>query len=829
MPDYSQPVIWNNIKIEYVGLLSLDYALDSKDRNAIVKLTNVGETLISNIYYQVAIEGIGDYPAITGDGGFAVFPNGGNIDLSPGESFYAQNWLQGVYESRYGNTPPASGETKTYNFDFLISFDPDAWRLPDPAASGQTVGKLSQSISFTNSSAAILPSGPQTLSSSISSDAGNLDSLRVEIATPFSGWFEVEVKSSGDQSSFSISVPERADWIIRVTADSAKSQTFSVAELQATPLINLAASDPIEYSFQVSTGASAPTGFWRGAVSESEQAFVLFPGQENWSDRADSSLRASSQIRKYSFSGELLWQYEPGWETWGGDMTPDGSKVVFLVNPDITQYGAGEWKLGLLNGHTGKLLWQVSGAEKYLEGLEAAISQDGTYVAAGSTNGALGLLNGSTGELIWQQDTGTYGQVRKLVFSEEYLYVGSGDGLLAKLNVVDGSEVWKSYVGGWPFVLGFSINEDTGLIAIGTKSKDTSVIDANTGEVLWLKQTGSLDAVISPDGNYVANFYGDIFEARTGKLTGQTGIQAVALFSNDSQYLIQADRGQVSISDLSGKLLSQVQDQSDEGYGSGEQSQWAYLSSDGEVLIVASRDMDTAGERGVTLWAKGEPAPLGQDGLGPTGGPENPGSGASLGPSRTTSGDDIFDLPAQNEAVDGGLGIDTITYNMNSESFNLSVVNGTLTITESFNGWTHTLTNVERVQFSDKALAFDSDGHAGEAAKVIGAFLGAAAIQNTETVRTVLDLLDDGLSFDDLLQQALNSVFGENPLSTDIVNHFHNALTGVPANDDILETYSDLLDNGSLSSLEFARQVAEFELNIQNIDLIGIATSGLEY
>ena len=78
-----------------------------------------------------------------------------------------------------------------------------------------------------------------------------------------------------------------------------------------------------------------------------------------------------------------------------------------------------------------------------------------------------------------------------------------------------------------------------GLIAIGTKSKDTSVIDANTGEVLWLKQTGSLDAVISPDGNYVANFYGDIFEARTGKLTGQTGIQAVALFSNDSQYLIR--------------------------------------------------------------------------------------------------------------------------------------------------------------------------------------------------------------------------------------------------------------------------------------------------
>ena len=87
MPDFSEPVIWKDIKIEYVGPLSLDYALDSKDRNAIVKLTNVGDTLISDIYYQVAIEGIGGYPAIMGDGGFAVFPNGGNIDLSPGEAF----------------------------------------------------------------------------------------------------------------------------------------------------------------------------------------------------------------------------------------------------------------------------------------------------------------------------------------------------------------------------------------------------------------------------------------------------------------------------------------------------------------------------------------------------------------------------------------------------------------------------------------------------------------------------------------------------------------------------------------------------------------------
>ena len=828
MSDYSEPVIWKNIKIEYVGPLSLDYALDSKNRNAIVKLTNVGDTLVSDIFYQVAIQGIGDYPATTGDGGFAVFPNGGNIDLAPGESFLAQNWLQGVYETRYSNIPPESGETKEYNFDFLISFSIDSWRQSDPASDSTAVGKLSQAISFTNTPDTSLPSGSQSLSGSIAA-SDDFSNLRVEVSTPYSSWFGVDIKDLGDSFSFSTSVPERDDWLIRVTAENKQSQTFSSSELGSTDLISLVTSDELDYGFHVNTSASTPTGFWRGVVSESEQSFVLFPGQENWTDPSDTVLRATSAIQKYSFSGDLLWQYQPSWETWGGDMTPDGSKVVFLRNPDITQYGAGSWQLGMLDGATGNLLWEVSGADQYLEGLEAAISPDGSYVAAGSTNGALGLLNGTTGEVLWQKNNGTYGQVRKLVFSDQYLYVGSGDGFLVKTNIQDGSEVWKSYVGGWPFILGLSINEESGIIAVGTKSKDTSVLDADTGEVLWLKQTGSLDAVISPDGNYVANFYGDIFEARTGKLIGQTGIQAIALFSSDSKYLIQADRGQVSISDLTGKLLSQSEDDSDQEYGSGEQSQWAYLSANGEVLLVASRDMDSPGERGITIWSKGEPIPLSQSAQGSTGGPPSQGGSPQTGPSRTTDGDDTFDLPGNNESIDGGQGIDTITYNMNSESFILNYQNNTLTISEKLNGWSHTLTSVERVQFLDKKLAFDSSGHAGEAAKVLGAFVGADAVQNAELVSTVLGLLDGGLSYDDLLLQALSSVFGESPSSTDLVNHFHNALTGVPASEEVLLTYSELLENGTLSTLEFARSAAEYELNLQNIDLVGIASYGLEY
>ena len=836
MPESAAPVIWNEIKIEYAGPLSLDYALDGKNRNAIVKLTNVGDSLIEDIYFQIAIEGVGDYPATTGDGGFAVFPNGGNVDLAPGESYYVQNWLQGVYETRYENSPPNSGETKIYSFDFLISFDLDVWRTENPTASNLLAGKLTQQISFTNTSSDSLPAGSQQITGAIANSSESLTNLSVEISTPYSKWYQIETTSSDGYPRFSVTVPERDDWLIRFTADGKGSQTISATDLLATDFINLEDSSALDFGYSVNVGISAPTGFWRGAASEPDESFVLFPGQENWLDLGDSSanaaLRATSVIQKYSFTGELLWQYEPGWETWGGDMSEDGSKVVFLLNPDITRYDAGQWTLGVLDGQSGQLIWSFTGDRTtgpYLEGLEAAVSPDGQYVAAGSTNGALGVFDANTGALLWQKESGTFGQIRKLVFSGEHLYVGSGDGFLNKLSDYDGTEVWKSYIGGWPFVMGLSINNAAGLIAVGTKSKDTSVLDADTGEVLWLKQTGSLDAVLSPDGKYVSNFYGDIFDSRTGVLVGQTGVQGAVLFTSDSQFLIQADRGRVSISDLSGKLLSEINDTSDEEYGSGEQSQWAYLTADGATLLVASRDMDTPGERGITFWKIGDPLVAEVIDSESSGGSQNADKDTQAGPNQVTSGDDTLDLPGEDTTIDAGSGIDTVVYKLNSNSFDIERIAETLSVTDTLFGWSHTLAGIERVQFADTKLAFDIEGHAGEAAKTLGAFLGKDGIQRADLVRQILDLLDGGLSYDGLLQAALDAVVGTDPSSALLINHFHEALTGKPASSEIIDTYSTLLDNGSLSNLDFAKQVADSDINQQNIDLVGLATTGLEY
>ena len=59
------------------------------------------------------------------------------------------------------------------------------------------------------------------------------------------------------------------------------------------------------------------------------------------------------------------------------------------------------------------------------------------------------------------------------------------------------------------------------------------------------------------------------------------------------------------------------------------------------------------------------------------------------------------------------------------------------------------------------------------------------------------------------------------------MNHFYGTLTGQSAPQSLIEQYGSLIDNGSLSPVSLAMQVAENELNLQNIDLVGLAPQAL--
>lgn len=196
----------------------------------------------------------------------------------------------------------------------------------------------------------------------------------------------------------------------------------------------------------------------------------------------------------------------------------------------------------------------------------------------------------------------------------------------------------------------------------------------------------------------------------------------------------------------------------------------------------------------------------------------------------------IITLNGGDDYVDGGSGIDRIIVELAKSNFKLSASEDGNTLEFNLDALANPffynkveLINVERVSLTDANLAIDIDGHAGITAKILGAFLGASGVARTDLVGVGLGILDNGLSYEGFLQEALDTVFGPSPSGAELVNHFYGTLTGQSAPQSIIEQYGSLIDNGSLSPVSLAMQVAENELNLQNIDLVGLATTGIEY
>ena len=145
------------------------------------------------------------------------------------------------------------------------------------------------------------------------------------------------------------------------------------------------------------------------------------------------------------------------------------------------------------------------------------------------------------------------------------------------------------------------------------------------------------------------------------------------------------------------------------------------------------------------------------------------------------------------------------------------------------NGDKDTLVNVERLSFNDTRVALDLDGNAGSTAKLLGAFLGSAGVSNKKFVGIGLQYIDAGGTYESLMELAISTVFGETPNSRSVVTTFYKNLTGQQAPEDVVATYADLLDNGDLSLLSLSLQVADNEINLSNINLVGLSFTGIEY
>lgn len=194
------------------------------------------------------------------------------------------------------------------------------------------------------------------------------------------------------------------------------------------------------------------------------------------------------------------------------------------------------------------------------------------------------------------------------------------------------------------------------------------------------------------------------------------------------------------------------------------------------------------------------------------------------------SGNDTINGAQGNDTVNGGPGADTAIYSSNRADYSiLATVSG---LSVSGPEGTDALSNMERLQFSDKKLAVDLA--AGQAAhntvRLIGAAFDAPAIEaHPEYVGIGLNLFDSGQSMLEVSELAITAM--GNPGDDAFVDTVFQNVVGVAPTADEHDFFTGLLENsgGPYTQAQLLELAANSDLNATNIDLIGLQQSGVVF
>lgn len=182
---------------------------------------------------------------------------------------------------------------------------------------------------------------------------------------------------------------------------------------------------------------------------------------------------------------------------------------------------------------------------------------------------------------------------------------------------------------------------------------------------------------------------------------------------------------------------------------------------------------------------------------------------------------------AGNDQLDGGDGIDTAAFNGGRGGFQINVSDQGISVS-GLEGLDQ-LVDIERLAFTDKHLALDIGGHAGDVAKIIGAVFGAQAVANKHYVGIGLDYRDRGTSYEDLMVFAINERLGVNASAVEIVNLLYQNVVGVAPSASEQQVYTQILTSGEMTVGELGVFAADTDINQNNVDLVGLQTTGLAF
>lgn len=197
------------------------------------------------------------------------------------------------------------------------------------------------------------------------------------------------------------------------------------------------------------------------------------------------------------------------------------------------------------------------------------------------------------------------------------------------------------------------------------------------------------------------------------------------------------------------------------------------------------------------------------------------------------SGKDTLIGKGGNDVLNGGLGLDTARYSGLRKDYTLvgTSAGASFAVTDKVGSrdGQDSLVGVERLSFVDVKVALDVSGNAGQVVKILGAVFGSSSVANKSYVGIGLSYLDNGLSYTDLMQLAIDARLGGRGSNTDVVNLLYINVMGSAPDASTLAFYKALLDDGSFTQRSLGLLAADTSINTTNINLVGLALTGVEF
>ncbi len=194
------------------------------------------------------------------------------------------------------------------------------------------------------------------------------------------------------------------------------------------------------------------------------------------------------------------------------------------------------------------------------------------------------------------------------------------------------------------------------------------------------------------------------------------------------------------------------------------------------------------------------------------------------------AGNDTVTLPDAGHVVDGGADTDTAIFAGARAGYAVSTAAGTMTVRATGAALADTLTNVERLQFADTSVAFDTSGTAGQAYRIY-----QAAFNRTPDAAGLgywIAQMDKGTSLKSVALGFVSSAefttqYGTAPSNVDMVNKFYQNVLHRAGETGGVNFWVGVLDSKAVTPAEV---LAGFSESAENqAALVGVMANGIAY